>query len=62
MLTLRFADGDYARLPEIIKEVDGLKPRVYVTLGLGPKSIHKEVPNAPVVFTSIGIDPSRPVG
>ena len=28
VMTLRFADGDYARLPEIIKELDGLKPRV----------------------------------
>ena len=57
VMTLRFADGDYARLPEIIKEVDGLKPRVYVTMGFGPKAIHKQVPNAPVVFTGIAIDP-----
>ena len=57
VLTLRFADGDYARLPEIIKEVDGLKPRVYVIMGFAPRVIHKQVPNAPVVFTSIAIDP-----
>jgi putative ABC transport system substrate-binding protein len=57
VMTLRFADGDYARLPEIVKELDGLKPRVYVTVGGGPKPIHRQVPNAPVVFTGIAIDP-----
>jgi putative ABC transport system substrate-binding protein len=57
VMTMRFADGDYARLPEIIKDLDGLKPRVYVTVGSGPKPIHRQVPNAPVVFTAIAIDP-----
>jgi putative ABC transport system substrate-binding protein len=57
VMTLRFADGDYARLPEIVKDLDGLKPRVYVTVGGGPIFIHKQVPNAPVVFTGIAIDP-----
>ena len=57
VLTQRFADGDYARLPEIVKELDGLKPRVYVTVGSGPKPIHRQVPNAPVVFTAIAVDP-----
>jgi len=57
VMTLRFADGDYARLPEIVKELDGLKPRVYVTVALGPKPIHRQAPNAPVVFTGIAIDP-----
>ena len=57
VLTQRFADGDYARLPEIVKELDGLKPRVYVNVGSGPKPIQKQVPNAPVVFTAIAVDP-----
>ena len=57
VLMLRFADGDLARVPEIVKELDGLKPRVYVTVGSGPKPIHRQVPNAPVVFTGIAIDP-----
>src|SRR4051794_27923027 len=57
VLTLRFLDGDYARLPEIVKELDALKPRVYVTVAGGPKPIHRLVPNAPVVFTAIAIDP-----
>ena len=57
VMTQRFADGDYARLPEIAKDLAGLKPRVYVTVGGGPMFIHKQVPNAPVVFTAIAIDP-----
>lgn len=57
VLTLRFLDGDYARMPEIVKELDALKPRVYVTVAGGPKPIHRLVPNAPVVFTAIAIDP-----
>lgn len=54
VMTLRFADGDYARLPEIVKELDGLKPRVYVTFG---GTIHRLVPNAPLVFTGVAVDP-----
>jgi len=57
VVMLRFLDGDYARLPEIIKELDGLKPRVYVVTGFGPGPIHKQVPNAPVVFTGIAVNP-----
>ena len=36
-----------------------MKPRVYVTVGGGPKPIHRQVPNAPVVFTGIAIDPVK---
>ena len=57
VMTLRFLDGDYSRLPEIVKELDGLKPSVYVTVAGGPKPIHRQVPNASVAFTSIAIDP-----
>lgn len=57
VLRLRFADGDYARLPDIIKDLDGLKPRVYVVMGFGPGPIHKQAPNAAVVFTGIAVDP-----
>lgn len=34
VMTLRSADGDYAPLPEIIKDLDGSKPRVYVTVAV----------------------------
>jgi putative ABC transport system substrate-binding protein len=57
VLRLRFADGDYARLPDIIKDLVGLDPRVYVVTGFGPAPVHKQVANAPVVFTGIAVDP-----
>ena len=56
-LTLRFANGDYARLQEYVKELDGSKPRVYVVLGGGVGLTHQLVPNTPLVFTSIAVDP-----
>lgn len=57
VMALRFADGDYSRWPDIVKDLEDLKPRVYVAVGSGPKPIHRQVPNAPVVFTGIAIDP-----
>jgi putative ABC transport system substrate-binding protein len=30
VLALRFANGDYARFPELARELDALKPRVFV--------------------------------
>jgi putative ABC transport system substrate-binding protein len=56
-LTLRFANGDYARLQEYVKELDGSKPRVYVVLGGGVGLVHQLAPNTPIVFTSIAVDP-----
>jgi putative ABC transport system substrate-binding protein len=35
----------------------GLKPRVYVTLATGIVQLHKQLPNAPAVFTGIAVDP-----
>lgn len=57
VMTMRSADGDYARLPEIVKELDSLNPRVYVTVGSGPTPVHRQVPHAAVVFTAIAVDP-----
>jgi len=56
-LTLRFANGDYARMQEYAKELEGSKPRVYVVLGGGVGLIHNLAPNTPLVFTSIAVDP-----
>lgn len=56
-LALRFANGDYARMQEYVKELDGSKPRVYVVMGGGVGLIHNLVPNTPLVFTSIAVDP-----
>jgi putative ABC transport system substrate-binding protein len=56
-LILRFAKGDYARMQEYVKELDGSKPRVYVVLGGGVSLTHQLSPNTPLVFTSIAVDP-----
>jgi putative ABC transport system substrate-binding protein len=57
VLTLRFANGDNERLPELVRELDGLKPRVYVVISGGVIALHQQLPNAPAVFTGIGVDP-----
>jgi putative ABC transport system substrate-binding protein len=56
-MTVRFAEGDNARLLEIVRDLDRLKPRVYVTVANGPQPIHRLAPKVPVVFTAIAIDP-----
>ncbi|MCG2632562.1 ABC transporter substrate-binding protein [Bradyrhizobium sp. WYCCWR 13023] len=56
-LTMRFANGDYARLQEYVKELEGSKPRIFVVLGGGVALVHQLAPNTPIVFTSIAIDP-----
>jgi putative ABC transport system substrate-binding protein len=57
LLELRFANGNYSRLQEYVKELDGSKPRVYVVVGGGVVVTHQLVPNTPLVFTSIAADP-----
>ncbi|MBR1092677.1 ABC transporter substrate-binding protein [Bradyrhizobium manausense] len=57
IITVRFAEGDSVRLQEIVRELDRLKPRVYVTVANSPQPIHRLAPNVPVVFTAIAIDP-----
>jgi putative tryptophan/tyrosine transport system substrate-binding protein len=57
VLTLRFASGDNARLAGLAKELDDLKPRVFVVVGFGINIVRKQAPNVPVVFTAIAIDP-----
>ncbi|HEX2366030.1 MAG TPA: ABC transporter substrate-binding protein [Bradyrhizobium sp.] len=54
---MRFAGGDFSRLPGLAKELDALKPRVFVASGAAVRTIHEELPNAPLVFTSFAADP-----
>ena len=56
LMTVRFATGDNARYLEFIKELDASKPRVWVAVG-SFVPLHQQLPNAPVVFTGIAIDP-----
>jgi putative ABC transport system substrate-binding protein len=53
----RFADGDFARLPQLAKELDALKPRVFVASANAVLVVHKLLPDRPLVFTAIAADP-----
>ena len=53
----RFANGDFARLPELAKELDELKPRVFVASANAVLVVHKLLPDRPLVFTAIAADP-----
>lgn len=58
-LALRFAGGDYSRLPEFARELDAMKPRVFVVIGSGAAiaATRKQAPNTPLVFAGISVDP-----
>jgi putative ABC transport system substrate-binding protein len=58
-LALRFADGEWSRLPELVKELAVLKPRVFVLAAsmISILTARKEAPDTPVVFTGVAIDP-----
>jgi putative ABC transport system substrate-binding protein len=55
--TVRFANGDFSRLPALAKELDILKPRVFVASGGAVRTMHEVLPDAPLVFTSFAADP-----
>ena len=58
-LALRFANGDRSRLPELVKELAALRPRVFVAAASAVSvfAIRKEAPDTPLVFTGIAADP-----
>jgi putative tryptophan/tyrosine transport system substrate-binding protein len=56
-LAIRFANGDFGRLPSLVKEVGDLKPKVIVVAGGLPSFTHKLFPNIPIVFTAVAADP-----
>lgn len=57
-LAMRFGDGAYDRLPGLIRELGGLKPRVIVSAGVAPV-VKKLLPETPHVFTAIAADPIK---
>jgi putative ABC transport system substrate-binding protein len=58
-LAIRFANGNWSRLPELVKELAVLKPRVFVVAAslIAIAAVRKEAPDSPLVFTNIAIDP-----
>ena len=59
VLALRFANGDLSRVPELIKELAALKPRVFVIAASmsGLNTARKEAPDTPIVLTGLAADP-----
>ena len=56
-LAVRFAEGDVGRMPQLVTELGGLKPRVIVTLGYASREFSQLVPDVPMVFANIAADP-----
>jgi putative ABC transport system substrate-binding protein len=53
---VRFANGDLKRLPELAKELDALKPHVYVTGSVATRVVKEQSPNTPLVFGAMAVD------
>jgi len=56
---LRFADGVFDRLPGLALELAALKPRVIVASAAASVAVHKTVPELPMVFCSVAVDPIK---
>jgi putative ABC transport system substrate-binding protein len=59
VLALRFANGNLSRVPELIRELAALRPRVFVIVASmsGLNTARKEVPDTPIVLTGLAADP-----
>lgn len=57
-LAMRFAEGDFDRIPQLAMELGALNPRVIVVAAYFPyKTVHTHLPQIPIVFTAIAADP-----
>ena len=56
---LRFANGDFDRLPALARELGVLKPRVIVASARAAIVAHEVLPDIPLVFTSYAADPIK---
>jgi putative tryptophan/tyrosine transport system substrate-binding protein len=56
---LRFANGDFTRLPALARELGALKPRVIVASATAATVAHQVLPDIPLVFTSYAADPIK---
>jgi len=54
---MRFANGDLDRLPSLAMELGALKPRVIVASSVAARAVRTVLPDVPLVFTSISVDP-----
>lgn len=58
-IAVRYADGDFDRLPALALELAALKPRVIVASAAAATAAHKTLPDLPLVFTSYAADPIK---
>jgi putative ABC transport system substrate-binding protein len=56
---MRFANGDFERLPPLARELGALKPRVIVASARAASIAHEVLPDVPLVFTSYAADPIK---
>jgi ABC-type uncharacterized transport system substrate-binding protein len=56
-LAVRYANGDFERLPSLARELAALKPRVFVAAANAAQTVHALLPQFPLVFTGIAADP-----
>jgi putative ABC transport system substrate-binding protein len=57
VLEARFASGDFSQLPRLARELDALKPRLFVAAAHAVATVRDLRPDAPLVFTAIAVDP-----
>jgi putative ABC transport system substrate-binding protein len=56
-LAVRYGEGDPRRFPQLVKDLDVQKPRVFVATANVVKVVHDLLPNTPTVFTALAADP-----
>ena len=56
-LAIRFADGDFERLPSLARELAALDPRVIVAAANAAGTVRRFCPDLPLVFTGFAADP-----
>ena len=54
---VRFANGNYSLLPNLARELDALKPRVFVAAAFAVRAVQNLQTDVPLVFTAIAVDP-----
>ena len=55
-LAMRFANGEFDRLPSLAKKLGALQPRVIVAAGNAVRAV-RALPEIPLVFTGVAVDP-----
>ena len=57
VLETRTASGDFSQLPRFARELDALRPRVFVAAATAAGVVHSVLPDRQLVFTAMAVDP-----